>query len=392
MANPRVFISSTCYDLQEVRYQLRKFIEDIGYEPVMSDFGDIFYDYKKHIQDSCKLEIEKCQLFVLIIGNHYGSFYHKHKDKVTPDSVTLQELKKALEVDVYKHVFINKYVEYDYKNYVSSLKKHITQKIKSEEASEELVSKIRNEYSQSYPFPQESYKYIFNFLDVVYSLETNNAVISYDTFDDIKNTLRKQWAGFMYDSIVSNRQISHSAIEEINKNIAKIDSQLRSLIESQIPSEKEGKHVSFDITKLITEVSSDDFVRLRDRIHELTTYFLIDEGFDSYDNRVVFHEEITQQSFIRWIEGLEDVGIKFKWAKTIGVDILFTGLLSSYSWFSDHMEIATKKVMEYAMLLKELKNRLEDNEFKSLIDVLVIEYNKYYSDDENQNAGDDLPF
>ena len=44
MAVPRVFISSTCYDLQEIRFQLRRFIQDIGYEPVMSEFGDIFYD------------------------------------------------------------------------------------------------------------------------------------------------------------------------------------------------------------------------------------------------------------------------------------------------------------------------------------------------------------
>ena len=74
MAAPRVFVSSTCYDLQEVRYQLRTFIEDFGFIPVMSEYGDIFYDYKKHTQDACKDEIEKSQLFILIIGNNYGSF------------------------------------------------------------------------------------------------------------------------------------------------------------------------------------------------------------------------------------------------------------------------------------------------------------------------------
>ena len=72
MAAPRVFVSSTCYDLHEVRYQLRTFIEDFGFIPVMSEYGDIFYDYKKHVQDACKDEIEKSQLFILIIGNNYG--------------------------------------------------------------------------------------------------------------------------------------------------------------------------------------------------------------------------------------------------------------------------------------------------------------------------------
>lgn len=48
MAAPRVFVSSTCYDLQEVRYQLRTFIEDFGFIPVMSEYGDIFMIIKTY--------------------------------------------------------------------------------------------------------------------------------------------------------------------------------------------------------------------------------------------------------------------------------------------------------------------------------------------------------
>ena len=44
MAIPRIFISATCYDLQEIRFQLRRFIQEVGCDPVMSEFGDIFYD------------------------------------------------------------------------------------------------------------------------------------------------------------------------------------------------------------------------------------------------------------------------------------------------------------------------------------------------------------
>ena len=44
MAIPRIFISATCYDLQEICFQLRRFIQEVGYDPVMSEFGDIFYD------------------------------------------------------------------------------------------------------------------------------------------------------------------------------------------------------------------------------------------------------------------------------------------------------------------------------------------------------------
>ena len=46
MAIPRVFISSTCYDLKYIRENLRFFIKTIGYDPILSEEGGIFYDPK----------------------------------------------------------------------------------------------------------------------------------------------------------------------------------------------------------------------------------------------------------------------------------------------------------------------------------------------------------
>jgi hypothetical protein len=65
MAIPRIFISSTCYDLYDLRNNLREFIKSFDYEPVMSEFGDIFYDYTLHVQDACLKEIEnvKCLFY-----------------------------------------------------------------------------------------------------------------------------------------------------------------------------------------------------------------------------------------------------------------------------------------------------------------------------------------
>lgn len=40
MATPRIFVSSTCYDLQEIRFQLRSFIQEYGYEAVLSELND----------------------------------------------------------------------------------------------------------------------------------------------------------------------------------------------------------------------------------------------------------------------------------------------------------------------------------------------------------------
>lgn len=122
MATPRVFISSTCYDLQEIRFQLRAFILSMGYDPVMSDFGDIFYEIGEHVQDSCCHEIERCNMFILVIGNSYGSLYHSQAiGQNYPDSITLQEFRKALEIRIPKFILVNRFVQHDYENYLRSL-------------------------------------------------------------------------------------------------------------------------------------------------------------------------------------------------------------------------------------------------------------------------------
>jgi len=41
MAKPRVFISSTCHGLNDIRDNLEKFIDSMGYEPVRSDKGNV---------------------------------------------------------------------------------------------------------------------------------------------------------------------------------------------------------------------------------------------------------------------------------------------------------------------------------------------------------------
>jgi hypothetical protein len=61
MALPRVFISSTCYDFKDIREYLKEVIESIGYIPVLSDVGDVYYDAKENVQDACLIEVETCQ-------------------------------------------------------------------------------------------------------------------------------------------------------------------------------------------------------------------------------------------------------------------------------------------------------------------------------------------
>lgn len=59
MAKPRVFISSTFYDLRQVRQDLDQFIMSLGYEPIRNEEGDIPYGKDAELEKYCYDEIKK---------------------------------------------------------------------------------------------------------------------------------------------------------------------------------------------------------------------------------------------------------------------------------------------------------------------------------------------
>ncbi|OUI80373.1 DUF4062 domain-containing protein, partial [Acetobacter orientalis] len=73
MAKPRVFVSSTYYDLKFLRSSMEVFINSLGFESVLSEKGDIPYSPFVPLDKSCYTEAQNCDIFVLIIGGRYGS-------------------------------------------------------------------------------------------------------------------------------------------------------------------------------------------------------------------------------------------------------------------------------------------------------------------------------
>ncbi len=45
---PRIFISSTFYDLKYIREDIANFVRSYGYEPILFEDGDIGYTPEKH--------------------------------------------------------------------------------------------------------------------------------------------------------------------------------------------------------------------------------------------------------------------------------------------------------------------------------------------------------
>ena len=170
MAKPRVFISSTFYDLRQIRSELDKFIMNIGYEPVRNEEGDIPYGKDEELQKYCYREIENVDILVSIIGNKYGS-PAVIEDKEKEYSVTQKEIKTAYERNKQVYIFIDKNVLTEYETY--------------------LLNKKKSDINYKYVDNPNIYK----FIEEVKSWSHNNNIKDFETADDITRYLKEQFAG-----------------------------------------------------------------------------------------------------------------------------------------------------------------------------------------------------
>ncbi len=231
MASPKVFVSSTCFDLGEVREQLKRFIQSFGFEPVLSENGEVFYHPDLHTHESCVNEVANSQLFILIIGGRFGGEYIADKDK----SITNAEYIAARESGIPVFTYIRNGVLSNHHIYQQNKKK-------------DFVSSIE------YPAieKQEDALNIFSFIDEVRRAPTNNAFEGFDGFPDIESHLRKQWAGMFFEllrsrEVTSQIDATNHLIEGISSSGKKLEELIKSLYLSSNAVEAKKEIDSIDI-------------------------------------------------------------------------------------------------------------------------------------------------
>ncbi len=100
-----MFVSSTCYDLREVRADLKVFIESLGLHPCISEYDSFPIDPSVTSVENCLQVVQKnADLFLLIVGGRYGSIHEQGK------SVTNMEYLQAQAKGIPIYVFIEKSV------------------------------------------------------------------------------------------------------------------------------------------------------------------------------------------------------------------------------------------------------------------------------------------
>ncbi|HWE53209.1 MAG TPA: DUF4062 domain-containing protein [Bryobacteraceae bacterium] len=186
MAKPRVFLSSTFYDLKQVRSSLENFIISLGYEPVLSEKGSIAYSPDVALDESCYREAKGCDVFVLIIGGRYGSeisesddvgrkgFYDRY------ESITRKEYESALEREIPTYVLMEKSVLSEYETFK------------------------RNRDNQTINYAHVDSVNIFGFIDYILARPRNNPTYHFELASEIETWLREQWAGLFRELIRSS--------------------------------------------------------------------------------------------------------------------------------------------------------------------------------------------
>lgn len=213
---PRIFISSTFYDLKYIREDLANFVRSYGYEPILFEDGDIGYTPGNTLDSSCYESMKNSDMVILIIGGEYGSAASGEKKDEFKEymSVTRNEFKTAVESGIPIFVMIDKKVMVEYGVY---------------EANYDDIEKA----NRAMTFPTTKNINVFRFIKEIKGIVTL-PIQEFEKSADIKGFISKQWAD-MFKNYLSflrnekeNKKIENSVIEMKNL-IQKMDIMLNSV-------------------------------------------------------------------------------------------------------------------------------------------------------------------
>lgn len=84
-------MSSTIHDFKDLRASLKYWLEEFGYEVMLSEFSDFQKNLDINSYQACLSAIEECQYFILFIGSRVGGYF----DEIQKISITRNEYRKA---------------------------------------------------------------------------------------------------------------------------------------------------------------------------------------------------------------------------------------------------------------------------------------------------------
>lgn len=217
MAVPRVFVSSTYYDLKQYRNNIADFIKSLGYEPIMHERSGVAYTQIQPLEADCYHELSSCDIIICIIGNHFGT-----KSSESDLSITMGELKTAIKEKKKIYVFISNDVYIENRTY--------------------RLNKDLGYFKSAYTDNIKIHEYISELTDTV----NDHVITSFETTDQIISVLKSQFAG-LFQSLLS-REAAMTEAKTVYDLQETADS-IRRIVQS-FAEEKKSFFRKFDCTLL----------------------------------------------------------------------------------------------------------------------------------------------
>lgn len=166
MRQPRIFISSTYFDLKQEREDLAEYFKGLGYDVVLHEKGDIVYGKTRPLEMYAYETINTIDFLIGIIGKRFGS-----PSLSGANSITQNEINTARRAGKKILVFIQTDVYSEYQTY------------------------LKNKNNRRIHYSSVDNIEIFKFIETLHGQCRNNYITKYDTVNDIKTIAISQLSG-----------------------------------------------------------------------------------------------------------------------------------------------------------------------------------------------------
>lgn len=321
---PTIFLSSTCYDLRQIRTDLKNFFEkELGFDILLSEFNSFPITPDNNTIDNCTQAVkEYADMLVLIVGGRYG--YRTESGK----SITNLEYIAAKEKHIPIYVFIDKNVM-------------------------NMINLWKDNPNMDFNSVVDSAK-VFEFIDTLRNKE-NIWVYGFEYAQDIISTLRKQLAHLFLRMLKLKNQVDTTNITTYLQSL-KGDA-LRLLIEKPFAWEhKIFGQICEDGIKSLQDLKRDYKYGISlEKSKKLTDFGEILKWIEEKNNDfIIMTDNLNDLVNVRLSEALNEVGIP--------ADI-------------EYMVYVARKIIDlYEKALKigiEVKFIVVDDEFKGLLNYLI---------------------
>ncbi|UUF13888.1 MULTISPECIES: DUF4062 domain-containing protein [Flavobacterium] len=249
---PRVFVSSTYFDLKHVRERLERFIENYYFDPVLFESDTVTFEHNKPLDISCYNEVKLCHMMILIVGGRYGSIISGENIKEKKDfynndyiSITRKEFETAAKLNIPIFIFIEKNVYAEYHTY---------------NKNKNLFDK-ENKELESFAFAHVDDINVFKFINII----KGNAIKTFEKIEDIENYLGNQIAGMLYlylEKLQDNKEEETllDSVSELKSISKRMNEMLLAVGKNVIQDDSSFAKVIFEQNKILIEFFVDQVI------------------------------------------------------------------------------------------------------------------------------------